>query len=337
MAVKHALWATLLIISCQTTLAAADEEYGSFGAQVSDGSELKHYNALLDQLGHLANFQNLAAVRAGSPVDNHAFLSQLSDIYVQIVKENGASYIPEYKTDTLALKNIDSFRTYALESSLKSAFEPSNETCGAAVVFLYPTLVASTLQDLKPEYIEPKSAPARIAALHQAAQQDLRNDRNVLELMCNATQFQPALTGVDSFLRLLRSDSGSFLMAIAAKEKFPIPQPVLAPKPKEPYPGYSLLTQDDRDRCALYSRWYFHAASMRDRGESPDLTYRKLIELSKLPNYSNPPDLEMVTKMVFMAYPGEAPAMITEKTRNSCMQTLAKHRVENKPFDWNAG
>lgn len=41
MAVKHALWATLLIISCQTTLAAADEEYGSFGAQVSDGSELK--------------------------------------------------------------------------------------------------------------------------------------------------------------------------------------------------------------------------------------------------------------------------------------------------------
>lgn len=179
MAVKHALWATLLIISCQTTLAAADEEYGSFGAQVSDGSELKHYNALLDQLGHLANFQNLAAVRAGSPVDNHAFLSQLSDIYVQIVKENGASYIPEYKTDTLALKNIDSFRTYALESSLKSAFEPSNETCGAAVVFLYPTLVASTLQDLKPEYIEPKSAPARIAALHQAAQQDLRNDRNV--------------------------------------------------------------------------------------------------------------------------------------------------------------
>lgn len=43
--VKRALGPRLLAISCQATLAAADEKYGSFGAQVSDGSALKHYKA----------------------------------------------------------------------------------------------------------------------------------------------------------------------------------------------------------------------------------------------------------------------------------------------------
>lgn len=261
MAVKHALWASLLAILCQTTLAATDGEYGSFGAKVSDGSELKHYNALLDQLGHLANFQKLGAVQPGSPDDNYAKLSKLSEIYVEIVKENGNSYIPDYKSNTLVLKNIDSFRTYALESSLESAFAPSNETCGAAVVFLYPTLVASTLQDLKPEYIEPQSAPARIAALRQAAQQDLRNDRGILELMCNTIQLQPALKDFDNFLSMLRSDGDSFLMMIAAEKKSANPQPALTSKPKEPYPEY-LPVAPQRPYVAAKAEEYANCAAV---------------------------------------------------------------------------
>lgn len=238
MVLKHALWAILLAISCQTSLAAADEEYGSFGAQVSDGSELKNYNALLDQLGHLASFQKLGTVQPGSSDDNYANLYMLSVVYAEVVKENGSSYIPDYKSNTLAIKNIESFRTYANESSLTSAFEPNTETCGAAVVFLTPTLVASTLQDLKPEYIEPQSPPTRIAALRQAAQQDLRNDRSLLELMCNAVEFQPALKDIENFISMLRSDSSSFLMAIAAEKKHLNSQPALVQKPKVPYPEY---------------------------------------------------------------------------------------------------
>ncbi|KAB0507758.1 hypothetical protein [Pseudomonas moorei] len=233
------LWLfTLLPLASNAGQVASEENYGSFGAQVSDGSELKHYNALFDQLGHLVNFQKLGSVQPGSPVDNYAALSKLSDIYVQIVKENGNPYIPDYKSNTLALKNIQNFRTYANESMLESAFKPNNETCGAAIVFLYPTLVASTLQDIKPEYIEPQSTPTRITALRQAAQQDLRNDRNVLEGMCNTNQLQPALEGIDNFLSMLRSDSSSFLMTIAADKTSSKRQPTSIPIPKEPYPEH---------------------------------------------------------------------------------------------------
>jgi hypothetical protein len=350
MAVKNALLAILLAISCQTNLAAADEKYGSFGAQVSDGSELKHYSTLLDQLGHLANFQNLGTVLPSMPNDNYEMLSKFSDIYVQIVKENGNSYIPDYKSDTLALKNINGLRVYADQIDLRPLSGPNNKSCGAAVVFLYPTLVAWTLLDLKPEYIEPQSGPVRIAELHKVAQREFRHDRIALKKMCDTPQFQPSLKDFDNFLSMLRSDSTSFLMMIAAENKGDNRQPALTPKPKEPlpaapqrpyvaandpYPGYSLLTEEDPQRCALAGRWYVHAASMRNQGESPDLIYQNLMALTKLPGYNHPPaDMKGLIDMVILAFPGESPAMVSEKMMTSCKRVVAKHRIENNPFDW---
>lgn len=103
----------------------------------------------------------------------------------------------------------------------------------------------------------------------------------------------------------------------------------------EPYPGYSLLTEEDIQRCVLSGRWYFHAASMRDQGESPDLIYQNLMALTKLPGYNHPPtDMEQIINMVIQAFPGESPAMITDKMMTSCKRVVAKHRIENNPFDW---
>ncbi len=103
----------------------------------------------------------------------------------------------------------------------------------------------------------------------------------------------------------------------------------------EPYPGYSLLTEEDIQRCVLSGRWYFHAASMRDQGESPDLIYQNLMALAKLPSYNHPPtDMEQIINMVILAFPGESPAMITDKMMTSCKRVVAKHRIENNPFDW---
>lgn len=258
MVVNRVVFALFLVASCSIGAVSADDQHGSFGAKVTDGSELKNYNLLIDRLGHIRDFQELATIQSGSPNDNFENLSKLSKTYVNAVKEIGFPNLPAYPSNKFDYKNIDDFQSRALDAMMESEFEPNNETCGASIVFLYPALVASTLQDIKPEYIEPQSTPARIAALRRAAQYDLKNDRSVLESMCNTAQGQSAVQGIDGLLSLLRGDSTSFLMSIegesgkniptisTAKPKQPIAEPFLE-TPKRPYIA---AKAEDYSNCA---------------------------------------------------------------------------------------
>ncbi|WP_442113601.1 hypothetical protein [Pseudomonas sp. NUPR-001] len=200
---------------------------------MTDGSELASYNALIEQLSDIKNFQSLGSVQPGSANDNFNDLSRLSDTYINAVKEIGFPNLPAYSSNSLGYKDIKDFRTRTTAALMNHELEPNNETCGASMVFLYPTLVASTLQDIKPQYIEPQATPARVTALRQAAQQDLRNDRNLLQSMCNTVQLQPAIQGLDNLLSLVRSDSASFLMSIERVNGKNIPAN-LAAQPKQP-------------------------------------------------------------------------------------------------------
>ena len=145
--------AALFTLIAAPALAEEDAaEYGSFGAEVSDGSELVAYNSFLDQLKVSKNWPVISGFREGATLDSFKGFSMMSGMYAKMIKENGGAEIPEYTTDVLGLNTLAGYRSYAKAHMGDPNFKPTPTDCGAAFVFVYPAVVSTLLFNQRPVY-----------------------------------------------------------------------------------------------------------------------------------------------------------------------------------------
>jgi hypothetical protein len=207
MVLKSVVVFVLAAILSTVVLAEDDvSSQGSFHGDVSDGSDLKSYNAFLEKFGYFGRWLDFTTF--ASPYGNVKFKSYAgirSDI-VAIVKENGGAEIPPYDVDSLNLEDTKGYREYAKKAMSDSSFKPSGESCGAAVTFVIPAAVGVLLFDKRPNYVEGRyiSADDRKQMGDEYGIQ-LGKDLKSLIVLC-ASQDPKVNSGLSAFLTNFSSD-----------------------------------------------------------------------------------------------------------------------------------
>ena len=217
MAMHRAIPAIVLALACHAGVALADDNdtYGSFGAQVTDGSSLKQYNRFLDKLFESATWASVGSVRQGAPNDNFAMYSALSGVFAGIVKESGGADIPPYASDALNLKTIGGFRAYARQATQNPAFVADDTSCGAAVTFVYPAGIAALLIVARPVYAT-GYVPTReeINSMGVGINQQVTQDAEYLKKLCANRKDQQVVQGYYNFYNMLNADLPSTLASV---------------------------------------------------------------------------------------------------------------------------
>jgi hypothetical protein len=207
MQLKAIIVASFVFSGCSTAVADDDDDLqGSFQGQVSDGSELVKYNAFLDQLASHKIWLALGSFLESSSAVSFKSYNAAKEIYISIVKENGGADIPVYASDTLALRDIAGYRTYAQNAISTPSFKATAETCGAAVTFVYPAAVSVMLFDKRPVYATgQKRSGAELTALGNKYGAQLSKDLATLNALC-AGQDPSVFSGFGAFLQNFSAD-----------------------------------------------------------------------------------------------------------------------------------
>ncbi|MBD9599273.1 hypothetical protein IB252_05400 [Pseudomonas sp. PDM10] len=127
-------------------LAAND---GAFHSKRADINTQKSYGTLLEQLKMVEIWQALGSARDGGAAKSLQAYQKLSEIYSPLIIENGEPIVPIYTVDSLNLKDIDGFRAFAS----RGQFIPDENTCSAAMTFVFPRQIADLLSDTRPTYV----------------------------------------------------------------------------------------------------------------------------------------------------------------------------------------
>lgn len=127
-------------------LAAND---GAFHSKRADINTQKSYGTLLEQLKTVEIWQALGSARDGGAAKSLQAYQKLSEIYSPLIIENGEPIVPIYTVDSLNLKDIDGFRAFAS----RGQFVPDENTCSAAMTFVFPRQIADLLSDTRPTYV----------------------------------------------------------------------------------------------------------------------------------------------------------------------------------------
>jgi len=131
-------------------LAAND---GVFKSKRADINTQKSYGLLLEQLKSVEIWESLGSARDGGVAKSLLAYQKLSEIYSPLIVENGEPIVPIYTVDSLNLKDIDGFRAFASRVQYDKKFTPDENTCSAAMTFVFPRQIADLLSETRPTYV----------------------------------------------------------------------------------------------------------------------------------------------------------------------------------------
>lgn len=124
-----------------------------YKAKRADIAAQEKYAQLLENLKNVEIWAALGSAREGGVAKSLQAYQKLMEIYSPLIQENGEATVPIYTIDNLELKDLDGFRKFAIRAGYDKTIVADDNTCSAAVTFVFPRQVANVLSDMRPAYV----------------------------------------------------------------------------------------------------------------------------------------------------------------------------------------
>lgn len=128
-------------------------EGGVYKAKRADIATQEKYSRLLENLKNVEIWAALGSAREGGVAKSLQAYQKLMEIYSPLIVENGEAVVPVYAVDNLELKDLDGFRKFATRAKYDKSFVADDNTCSAAMTFVFPRQIADRLSDMRPAYV----------------------------------------------------------------------------------------------------------------------------------------------------------------------------------------
>lgn len=196
---KTLLAASLLLLAFMPATASA-------GLYSSDKN---NFGTLKTSLTDASKYRYATLVSTTVGGDNFETLHQLARIYADILEKDMGVPVSLYDTDALQLKNIENYRTSAIEQIQDKNFNATVQTCAVASTFLYPSTVSNLLRIMAPDMVITRNDPAVHAQLVDVSKHFLAQDLGVLMKMCEAAPSRQQVGAFKAFLEALQKEQPS--------------------------------------------------------------------------------------------------------------------------------
>ncbi len=207
-------------------------EGGVFKAKRADITTQEQYAKLLESLKSLEIWAALGSAREGGVAKSLQAYQKFIEIYSPLIVENGEAIVPVYADDNLGLKDLDGFRKFASRVEYDKSFVPDDNTCSAAITFVFPRQIADVLSDARPTYVyggvqsEQQIESARSVRIEKGL-----DDLGYVKAMCRNYKDRNYDNGYINLIMNLQADLKTILPAVD--------QTYLASVPKPPAPSVS--------------------------------------------------------------------------------------------------